>query len=115
MTKKKHKNKKIELSVILIALFCVVGFVASLYQFSQSIMSKPESTLHLCQGAKHVREHDRAIIEEADLSCMLTDKKNMEVWESSNYIYGSIAVLFLVTLLATLCKGHWLRSKQMSN
>ncbi|MFZ2836362.1 MAG: hypothetical protein WAZ21_03505 [Candidatus Saccharimonadales bacterium] len=98
MTRKRADKKKPSLrTIILIAIISVIGIGANISYLSINLANKPKSTAHLCAPARH---GPYGLIAEADLGCMLNDKKALNDWTAANYTYGILIILLIGVLIA---------------
>lgn len=98
MTRKQDDKKKPSLRTItLIAIISVIGIGANISYLSVNLANKPKSTAHLCAPAHH---GPYGVIAEADLGCMVNDKRALNDWTAANYTYGILIILLTSVLIA---------------
>lgn len=107
MTRKRADKKKQSLKTIaLIAIISAIGIGANISFLSINLANKPKSTAHLCAPA---RQHADGVIEEADLGCMLKDKRALNDWAAANYMYSILIILLISVLIADGIAGYKIR------
>ena len=99
MTKKRgYANKLSFKTLTIVAVFSIVGIIASIILLNANLANKPQTTNY--SGCAAAEQGPGGVIHEADLSCMTRYQGALDTWEKLNYLYVTSITLLTIALFA---------------